>query len=74
MLWVRCLPHATITVNSVDVAAQAANMGIDFLWVEMEHSPTTLETYRDIVRKVGQGYPTVAMEPRLSFVSISEGE
>src|ERR1051325_996722 len=35
---------ATITVNSVDVAAHAANMGFDFLWIEMEHSPITLET------------------------------
>ncbi|MCZ6671469.1 MAG: aldolase/citrate lyase family protein [Verrucomicrobia bacterium] len=40
---------ATITVNSVDVAAQAANMGFDFLWVEMEHSPIGLETYRNMV-------------------------
>lgn len=40
---------ATITVPSVEVAAQAANMGFDFLWVEMEHSPITLETLRNIV-------------------------
>ena len=40
---------ATITVGSVDVAAQAANMGFDFLWVEMEHSPISLETYRNMV-------------------------
>ena len=36
---------ATITVGNVDVAAQAANMGFDFLWIEMEHSPITLETF-----------------------------
>ncbi len=40
---------ATITVPSVDVAAHIANMGFDFLWVEMEHSPITLETLRHIV-------------------------
>jgi 2-keto-3-deoxy-L-rhamnonate aldolase RhmA len=40
---------ATITVNSVDVAAQAANVGFDFLWIEMEHSPITLETLRNMV-------------------------
>ncbi len=40
---------ATINVASVDVAAHAANMGFDFLWIEMEHSPITLETLRDIV-------------------------
>jgi len=40
---------ATITVSSVDVAAQAANMGFDFLWVEMEHSPISLETLRNMV-------------------------
>jgi 2-keto-3-deoxy-L-rhamnonate aldolase RhmA len=39
----------TITVNSVDVAAQAAGMGFDFLWIEMEHSPITLETLRNMV-------------------------
>jgi 2-keto-3-deoxy-L-rhamnonate aldolase RhmA len=40
---------ATLTVASVEVAAQAANMGFDFLWVEMEHSPISLETLRDMV-------------------------
>jgi 2-keto-3-deoxy-L-rhamnonate aldolase RhmA len=40
---------ATITVNSVDVAAQLANEGFDFLWIEMEHSPITLETLRNMV-------------------------
>ncbi|HZT28702.1 MAG TPA: aldolase/citrate lyase family protein [Bryobacteraceae bacterium] len=40
---------ATITTASVEVAAQIANMGFDYLWVEMEHSPITLETLRHIV-------------------------
>jgi 2-keto-3-deoxy-L-rhamnonate aldolase RhmA len=40
---------ATITVASADVAAQAANMGFDFLWIEMEHSPITLETARNMI-------------------------
>jgi len=40
---------ATITVPSPDVAAHAANLGFDFLWVEMEHSPITLETLRHMV-------------------------
>src|SRR5258706_7488398 len=40
---------ATICVNSVEVAAQIANMGFDFLWLEMEHSPLSLETVRNIV-------------------------
>ena len=39
----------TITVNSVDIAAHAARMGFDFLWIEMEHSPITLETLRNMV-------------------------
>ncbi|MCL5671654.1 MAG: hypothetical protein M1423_10230 [Acidobacteria bacterium] len=39
----------TITVPSVEVAAQAASLGFDFLWIEMEHSPTTLETLRGMV-------------------------
>jgi 2-keto-3-deoxy-L-rhamnonate aldolase RhmA len=40
---------ATITVPSPEVAAQAANMGFDFLWIEMEHSPITLETARNMI-------------------------
>jgi len=39
----------TLTVASADIAAHAARMGFDFLWVEMEHSPITLETLRNMV-------------------------
>lgn len=39
----------TLSVASVEIAAQAAQMGFDFLWVEMEHSPVTLETFRNMV-------------------------
>jgi 2-keto-3-deoxy-L-rhamnonate aldolase RhmA len=39
----------TITVNCVEVAALGAGMGFDFLWVEMEHAPLSLETLRQIV-------------------------
>ena len=48
----------TITVNSIDVAAHAARMGFDFLWIEMEHSPITLETLRHIVLAT-RGLPAV---------------
>jgi 2-keto-3-deoxy-L-rhamnonate aldolase RhmA len=33
----------------VEIAAQVANLGFDFLWIEMEHSPITLETLRNMV-------------------------
>ncbi len=39
----------TLTVPSVEIAAQAACLGFDFLWIEMEHSPITLETLRAMV-------------------------
>ena len=39
----------TMTVGSLDVAARAAAAGFHFLWLELEHSPLTLETVRDIV-------------------------
>jgi 2-keto-3-deoxy-L-rhamnonate aldolase RhmA len=39
----------TITTPSVEAAAHAATLGFHFLWVEMEHSPVTLETLRYIV-------------------------
>ncbi len=40
---------ATITVPSADVAAQAARLGFDLLWIEMEHSAITLETARNMI-------------------------
>jgi 2-keto-3-deoxy-L-rhamnonate aldolase RhmA len=40
---------ATITTASVEIAAQTASLGFDFLWIEMEHSPITLETLRNMV-------------------------
>jgi len=40
---------ATITTASVEIAAQTAALGFDFLWIEMEHSPITLETLRHMV-------------------------
>ncbi len=40
---------ATITVASPDVASRAASLGFDFLWIEMEHSPITLETARNMI-------------------------
>ena len=40
---------ATITTPSAEVAANAANLGFDLLWIEMEHSPITLETARNMI-------------------------
>ncbi len=48
----------TLTVPSVEVAAQLAALGFDFLWVEMEHSPITLETFRAMVLAT-RGLPAV---------------
>lgn len=39
----------TLTTNNLETAALAATLGFHFLWVEMEHSPITLETLRGIV-------------------------
>lgn len=39
----------TITVGNPDVAVAVAGSGIDFLWIEMEHSPLTLESVRSII-------------------------
>ena len=43
---------ATITTASVEIAAHLATLGFDFLWIEMEHSPITLETLRHMVLAV----------------------
>lgn len=39
----------TITTGSAEVAASAAASGFDFLWIEMEHSPITLEAAREMI-------------------------
>lgn len=39
----------TITTNSIETVARGATLGFDFLWMEMEHSPITLETLRAAV-------------------------
>lgn len=48
----------TVSVPSVEIAAQGANQGFDFLWIEMEHSPTTLETLRNMVLAT-RGLPAI---------------
>lgn len=50
----------TLTIPSIEVAAQSAAMGFDFLWVEMEHSPITLETFRAMVLAT-RGLPAVPL-------------
>ncbi len=47
-----------ISVNNVEVAAQAAAMGFDFLWLEMEHCQLTLDTVRQVVLAT-RGLPAV---------------
>lgn len=40
---------ATVTAANPDVAAMLAGVGFDFLWIEMEHGPITLETARAMI-------------------------
>ena len=47
-----------ISVNNVEVAAHCARLGFDFLWVEMEHAPITLDTLRNMVPAT-RGLPAV---------------
>jgi len=39
----------TVSVPSADVVLQAARVGFDFVWIEMEHSPVTLESARNMI-------------------------
>jgi 2-keto-3-deoxy-L-rhamnonate aldolase RhmA len=39
----------TISLPSPEIAAHAATLGFHFLWIEMEHSPISLESLRGIV-------------------------
>jgi 2-keto-3-deoxy-L-rhamnonate aldolase RhmA len=49
-----------ISVNNVEVAARAAALGFDFIWLEMEHCPMSLETVRNIVLAT-RGLPAVPL-------------
>jgi 2-keto-3-deoxy-L-rhamnonate aldolase RhmA len=48
----------TISVASADVVLQAARIGFDFVWIEMEHSPISLESVRKMVLAT-QGTPLI---------------
>lgn len=48
----------TISLNNVEAAAQLAGAGFDFLWIEMEHAPVSIETLRNIVLAT-RGLPAV---------------
>ena len=39
----------TITTSNLETAVSGARAGFDFLWIEMEHSPVSLESLRQIV-------------------------
>jgi 2-keto-3-deoxy-L-rhamnonate aldolase RhmA len=39
----------TITTGNLEAAVLAAKLGFHFLWVEMEHSPVSLESLREMV-------------------------
>src|SRR6516225_2371799 len=47
-----------VSVNNVEVAAYGAGLGFDFLWIEMEHAPISLETLRNMVLAT-RGMPAV---------------
>jgi 2-keto-3-deoxy-L-rhamnonate aldolase RhmA len=47
-----------ITVNNLEVATRMAALGFDFLWLETEHSPLSLETIQNIVLAT-RGLPAV---------------
>lgn len=48
----------TVTIPSADVVLQAARTGFDFVWIEMEHGPVTLESVRGMVLAT-QGTPLI---------------
>jgi 4-hydroxy-2-oxoheptanedioate aldolase len=56
----RAVVGATIAVPNVDTALAAANAGFDFLWIEMEHAPITLESLREILLATA-GTPAVPL-------------
>ncbi|MBS1822792.1 MAG: aldolase [Acidobacteria bacterium] len=54
----------TVTSGNVETAAYAATLGFHFLWVEMEHSPVSLESLRTLVLATrGRPAPVFARVP-----------
>jgi len=51
-----------ISVNNVEVAAQCAALGFDFIWLEMEHAPLSLETVRNAVLAPLRGLGLVVVD------------
>jgi 2-keto-3-deoxy-L-rhamnonate aldolase RhmA len=49
---------AVLSTNSPEVAAHVARLGFDFLWVEMEHFPITLDGLRNIILAT-RGLPAI---------------
>jgi 2-keto-3-deoxy-L-rhamnonate aldolase RhmA len=47
-----------ISVNNIEVAAHAAGLGFDFLWIEMEHCPISLDGLRNMILAT-RGLPAV---------------
>jgi 2-keto-3-deoxy-L-rhamnonate aldolase RhmA len=56
----RILVGATISVPNVATALAAANAGFDFLWIEMEHGPISLQSLHEIVLAT-RGAPAVPL-------------
>jgi 2-keto-3-deoxy-L-rhamnonate aldolase RhmA len=54
----RPLVGATISVPNVATALAAANAGFDFLWIEMEHGPISLQSLHEIILAT-KGTPAV---------------
>jgi 4-hydroxy-2-oxoheptanedioate aldolase len=54
----RVLIGATLAVPNVDTAVTAANAGFDFLWIEMEHGPISLQSLHEILLAT-RGAPAV---------------
>jgi 2-keto-3-deoxy-L-rhamnonate aldolase RhmA len=54
----------TITTSNLETAVSGARVGFDFLWVEMEHSPVSLEALRQIVLATSaMNVPIIARVP-----------
>ena len=56
----RVLIGATISVPNVATALAAANAGFDFLWIEMEHGPISLQSLHEILLAT-RGAPAIPL-------------
>lgn len=57
------LVGSLVTLGSTEVAEILSKVGFDYLWIEMEHAPTSLEKAQQMIQAVGGRIPCLVRAP-----------